>query len=929
MPGPLRPAPLPMATVHLADYRPAPYRLERTDLTVRLFDDHALVDARLALAPNPAAEGADGRIAPGALILEGIDLETLALAIDGRALDPVEFHQADGQLRIHQPPDRPFVLTSTVRIEPHRNTTLEGLYVSGGLFTTQCEAEGFRRITWHPDRPDLLSRFRVRLEADRDCCPVLLCNGNCLETGDLGDGRHYALWDDPFPKPSYLFALVAGRLEEVRDSFLTASGRTVTLRIHVEPGDAPYTAHAMASLQRSMAWDEQVYGLEYDLDEFNIVAVRHFNMGAMENKSLNIFNSKLVLADAATATDAELERIESVIAHEYFHNWTGNRITCRDWFQLSLKEGLTVFRDQSFSADQHGHALNRIENVAMLRNTQFREDAGPTAHPVQPDQYQAIDNFYTTTIYEKGSEVIRALQTLIGEAAFQAGMALYVRRHDGTAATCDDFLAAMQEAAEAHWAAAGLDGRLAPPPFDFAEFRRWYHQAGTPVLRVRRRWNRRQGRLELRIRQLTPPTPGQPDKQPLVIPLALGMLDQAGHPLSIRAVDPDGRPIPLPLLSRRWGEGTHLLVVDRADQTLCLEGLPAQAPPPALSLLRHFSAPVKIEMGRPTGELVHLLATDSDPFARWDAGQVLLRRAVLRRAAARPDDQLEEELLDAFRHILADSSLAESSRSVLLALPGLPELEDAAPEPDPPALFAALMELQRSFGIALAEPLAEALERCTPQWSLPWPEGVGDRMLTATVWSWRVAAGDRSVIASCRAAVDSGSMTLARAGLRALQCHPLPERHQALKAFHDRWQDRPVILDSWFALEASAPLADGLERVARLLQHPLFDPNAPNSVRAVLGGFAGNTPVFHAADGSGYRFLADRIAELDGRNPITASRLAKVFSRWGSYGPERRLRMHEALERLAATELSTNTREVVEQCLAPAPLRAAAAAGVA
>jgi aminopeptidase N len=816
-----------------------------------------------------------------------------------------------------------------VRIEPHRNTTLEGLYVSGGLFTTQCEAEGFRRITWHPDRPDLLSRFRVRLEADRDSCPVLLCNGNCLETGDLGDGRHYALWDDPFPKPSYLFALVAGRLEEVRDSFLTASGRTVTLRIHVEPGDAPYTAHAMASLQRSMAWDEQVYGLEYDLDEFNIVAVRHFNMGAMENKSLNIFNSKLVLADAATATDAELERIESVIAHEYFHNWTGNRITCRDWFQLSLKEGLTVFRDQSFSADQHGHALNRIENVAMLRNTQFREDAGPTAHPVQPDQYQAIDNFYTTTIYEKGSEVIRALQTLIGEAAFQAGMALYVRRHDGTAATCDDFLAAMQEAAEAHWAAAGLDGRLAPPPFDFAEFRRWYHQAGTPVLRVRRRWNRRQGRLELRIRQLTPPTPGQPDKQPLVIPLALGMLDQAGHPLSIRAVDPDGRPIPLPLLSRRWGEGTHLLVVDRADQTLCLEGLPAQAPPPALSLLRHFSAPVKIEMGRPTGELVHLLATDSDPFARWDAGQVLLRRAVLRRAAARPDDQLEEELLDAFRHILADSSLAESSRSVLLALPGLPELEDAAPEPDPPALFAALMELQRSFGIALAEPLAEALERCTPQWSLPWPEGVGDRMLTATVWSWRVAAGDRSVIASCRAAVDSGSMTLARAGLRALQCHPLPERHQALKAFHDRWQDRPVILDSWFALEASAPLADGLERVARLLQHPLFDPNAPNSVRAVLGGFAGNTPVFHAADGSGYRFLADRIAELDGRNPITASRLAKVFSRWGSYGPERRLRMHEALERLAATELSTNTREVVEQCLAPAPLRAAAAAGVA
>ena len=908
-----------MATVHLTDYRPAPYRLERTDLTVRLFDDHALVDARLAMAPNPAAEGADGRTAPGPLTLEGLDLVTLALAIDGHPLTAADYRQGPGQLVIQAPPDRPFVLTSTVRIEPQRNTALEGLYVSGGLFTTQCEAEGFRRITWHPDRPDLLSRFRVRLEADRASCPVLLCNGNCLESGDLDDGRHYAVWDDPFPKPSYLFALVAGRLEEVRDTFTTASGRSVTLRLHVEPGDAPYTAHAMASLQRCMAWDEQVYGLEYDLDEFNIVAVRHFNMGAMENKSLNIFNSKLVLADAATATDAELERIESVIAHEYFHNWTGNRITCRDWFQLSLKEGLTVFRDQCFSADQHGHALNRIDTVAMLRNTQFREDAGPTAHPVQPDRYQAIDNFYTTTIYEKGSEVIRALQTLIGEETFQAGMALYVRRHDGTAATCDDFLAAMRDAAEARWAAEGLDGRLGPPPFDFAEFRRWYHQAGTPVLRVRRRWNRRLGRLELRITQHTPPTPGQPNKQPLVIPLALGLLDQAGHPLSLRAVNLDGQPVPLPLLPRRWGEGTHLLVVDQADQTLCLEGLPAQAPPPALSLLRHFSAPVKLEMGRPTGELVHLLATDSDPFARWDAGQVLLRRAVLRRAAGRPDAQLEEELLDAFRRILADPSLAESSRSVLLALPGLAELEDAAPEPDPPALFAALMALQRRFGTDLAEPLAEALERCTPQWALPWPEGVGDRMLTATIWSWRVAAGDRSAIASSRAAVDSGSMTLARAGLRALQCHPLPERHQALKAFHDRWQDRPVILDAWFALEASAPLADGLARVERLLHHPRFDPTAPNSVRAVLGGFASNAPVFHAADGSGYRFLADRIAELDARNPITASRLAKVFSRWGSYGAERRERMREALERLAAARLSTNTREVVEQCLTPVP----------
>ena len=909
-----------MATVHLADYRPAPYLLERTDLTARLFDDHALIDAWLVFEPNPAAAGADGRMPPGPIALQGLGLETLALAIDGETPAAGVITLEAERLLIQAPPPRAFVLTTTVRIEPHRNTTLEGLYVSGGLFTTQCEAEGFRCITWHPDRPDLLSRFRVRIEADRSDCPVLLSNGNCVETGPIEaePDRHYALWDDPFPKPSYLFALVAGRLEEVRDSFTTASGRTVSLRIHVEPGDAPYTGHAMASLQRCMAWDEQVYGLEYDLDEFNIVAVRHFNMGAMENKSLNIFNSKLVLADAATATDAELERIESVIAHEYFHNWTGNRITCRDWFQLSLKEGLTVFRDQCFSADQHGHALNRIENVSMLRNSQFREDAGPTAHPVQPDQYQAIDNFYTTTIYEKGAEVIRALHTLIGEETFQRGMALYVRRHDGTAATCDDFLAAMREAAEARWAAEGSDGRLAPPPFDFAEFRRWYHQAGTPVLRIRRRWNRRTGTLDLLLRQHTPPTPGQADKQPLVIPLALGLVGQGGDALPVRASDGEGRPLPLSALPRRWGEGSHLLVVDRAEQRLRLEGLPAQAPPPALSLLRHFSAPVKLELGRPASELVHLLASDSDPFARWDAGQVLLRRAVLRRAAGRPDGLLEEELIDAFGRILADSSLAESSRSALLSLPGLPELEDAALEPDPPALFAALMELQRRFGVALAEPLRLALERCMPQWALSWPEGVGDRMLTGTIWSWRVAAGDRSVIASCRAAVDSASMTLARAGLRALQCHPLPERHQALSAFHDRWQERPVILDAWFALEASAPFADGLARVERLLHHPRFDPAAPNSVRAVLGGLAANAPVFHAIDGAGYRFMAARIAELDRRNPITASRLAKVFSRWGSYGPERGARMREALEQLAAVDLSTNTREVVQLCLEPA-----------
>ena len=882
-----------MPLVRLADYRPAPYLLERTDLTVQLHSGHTEVVAQLAFLPNPLAQ-------PGPLVLQGVDLELLELRLDGELLPAEAFELSADKLVIAQPPAGAFQLHSRVRIHPETNSTLEGLYASGGLFTTQCEAEGFRRITFHPDRPDLLSRFQVRIEADRASCPVLLSNGNCIETGDLDAGRHFAVWDDPFPKPSYLFALVAGQLEEVKDSFTTASGRAVALRIHVEPGDAPYTAHAMASLKRSMAWDEQRYGLEYDLDEFNIVAVRHFNMGAMENKSLNIFNSKLVLADAETATDGELERIESVIAHEYFHNWTGNRITCRDWFQLSLKEGLTVFRDQSFTEDMHGAPLNRIENVSMLRNSQFREDAGPTAHPVQPDAYQAIDNFYTTTIYEKGSELIRMLHTLLGEEAFMRGMALYVSRHDGTAATCEDFVQAMQDAAPV------------PSPFDFAQFRRWYHQAGTPRLHIQRHWDGETGVLELQLQQHTPAPPGQSDKQPLVIPLALGLLGQGGESLPVRL---EGEPAPAGLP----GDGTRLLVIDQPQHNLRLVGLPRQGHPPALSLLRNFSAPVILEMGRPTAELVHLLAADSDPFARWDAGQVLLRQAVLARAAGRADGLLEEELIDAFGRILADPSLSEASRSVLLALPGLPELEDAAvavgAEPDPPALFAALLALQQRFGAALAVPLSAALERCTPQWSLAWPAGNGDRLLTGTVWSWRVAAADSQVAAAAAAAVQGPSMTLARAGLRALQCHPIAERQQAVEAFYQRWQHKPVILDAWFALEASAPFADGLERVARLLEHPRFDPAAPNSVRAVLGGLAGNAAVFHAADGSGYRFMAARIADLDQRNPITASRLAKVFSRWQSYGPARSAAMHAALEQLAAATLSPNTGEVVSQCL--------------
>ncbi|MGB7565857.1 MAG: aminopeptidase N, partial [Prochlorococcaceae cyanobacterium] len=709
-----------MTTVRLADYRPASIRIERTDLSVRIFPDHTLVEAQLRITPLESAP----------LLLQGVELELLELSIDGVPLDERAYRLDGESLTILEPPSQPFLLRSLVRLHPETNTTLEGLYVSGGMVTTQCEAEGFRRITFHPDRPDLLSRFQVRIEAERESCPVLLSNGNQLESGALppdplsGAQRHYALWDDPFPKPSYLFALVAGQLEEVESTFTTASGRAVRLRLHVEPGDAPFTGHAMDSLKRSMAWDERVYGLEYDLDQYNIVAVRHFNMGAMENKSLNIFNSKLVLADAATATDGELERIESVIAHEYFHNWTGNRITCRDWFQLSLKEGLTVFRDQCFTADLHSGALKRIEDVSMLRNRQFREDAGPTAHPVQPNHYQAIDNFYTTTIYEKGSELIRMLHTLLGESTFHRGIDLYVERHDGTAATCEDFVQAMEDAALEDASGAATSSAA---DFDFAQFRRWYQQAGTPVLHLERSWDATGGTLTLTARQHTPPTPGQADKQPLVLPLALGLVDQGGEAVAVRLEGESELEAAARSLEPRWGQLSRLLVVDQAEQRFVITGLEPQPHPPALSLLRRFSTPVRLEVERSSEELLHLLAHDSEPVARWDAGQTLLRRALIERAAGSPNEPLEAGLVAGFERILGDGLLSEANRSVLLDLPGLAELEDEATEPDPPALFAAQLALERRFGNELATSLEEVLPRCSPQWGLPWPQGVGDR----------------------------------------------------------------------------------------------------------------------------------------------------------------------------------------------------------
>ena len=865
----------PHSTIRLSDYKPYPFRVPSIDLNVVVVDQLVTVTAEFQVEPK---NGSD----PTAMQLRGVDLELLSIAINDQPLQQGEYSLDGEGLVLQSPPTQPFKLTTVSRLDPQTNTSLEGLYVSGGMLTTQCEAEGFRRITFHPDRPDVLSRFRVRIEADRQRYPVLLSNGNAISAEPLAadPSRHVAIWEDPFPKPSYLFALVAGDLREIRDQYVTASGREITLRLHVESGDEPFTAHAMASLKRSMAWDESVYGLEYDLDEFNTVAVRHFNMGAMENKGLNIFNSKLVLADAESATDGELERIESVVGHEYFHNWSGNRITCRDWFQLSLKEGLTVFRDQCFTADLHSEALKRIEDAAMLRNTQFREDAGPTAHPVKPDAYQAIDNFYTTTIYEKGAELIRMLRTLLGPERFMRGMRLYFNRHDGEAATTEDFVAAIVEGASSDGQALG---------FDPEQFRQWYHQAGTPRVTVSSQWNGDEGRLTLTLEQTTDPTPGQPEKRPLVIPVLWA------------ALEPDGSP----------GQ-ERLLVLDQERQTVVVEGLPPAAKPPVLSLFRSFSAPVTWDAGQSTDALFALFAGDDDAFARWDAGQQLWKRLILARAAGTPEAELESRLLEALRHLLSEQGEQDSAvLATLLAFPGQPELEALQSEADPPALERAACELREHLGLQLASLLQARLHAVASGLAKPWPAGQGERQLTGLIWSWLAAAGDARARLSAVQAVDGASMTLARSGLRALQPLDCPERDQALKAFHDRWQERPVIFDTWFALEASTPRPDALDRVGALLEHPKYDPMAPNSVRAVLGGLVGNPRVFHALDGSGYRFMAEQIIAVDQRNPITASRLAKVFSRWRTYGAERQAVVKQALSVLAEADLSTNTREVV------------------
>ncbi|MEZ5935053.1 MAG: aminopeptidase N [Alphaproteobacteria bacterium] len=869
---------------YLSDYRPPDYLIDTVFLDFQLGEANTEVEARLSIRRNPDA---GGTAAP--LILDGEGLTLLAICMNGQRL-PEPRYTADAEsLTIHEVPER-FTLEIITRIQPEKNTALEGLYVSNHIFCTQCEAEGFRNITYFLDRPDVMARYRTRIEADKAAYPVLLANGNKVASGERAGGRHYAIWEDPFPKPSYLFALVAGDLAVLEDRFVTKSGRDVSLQIYAEPEQIDKCGHAMTALKDSMRWDEERFGLEYDLDQFMIAAISDFNMGAMENKGLNVFNTKYVLAKPETATDADYHGIERVIAHEYFHNWTGNRITCRDWFQLSLKEGLTVFRDQEFTADMHSRAVKRIEDARGLRAHQFIEDSGPLAHAVRPESYVEINNFYTTTIYEKGAEVVRMIHTLIGEEAFQKGMQIYVERHDGQAVTCEDFVACMEAAS----------GR------DLATFRRWYSQAGTPRLSVEDDFDEEAGRYRLTVRQKTPPTPMQPEKAPQHIPLALGLLDR------------DGRDAPVTLAGETEpGPATRVLELTDAETTFTFDGLSEK---PVPSLLRGFSAPVILE-GEPAAEqLRFLMAHDGDSFVRWDAGQRYATSLILASRATRGvDRELDHGLREAFEAVLDDESFDHAFQALALTLPAESYVAQQMEVIDVDGIHAARRALRTGLGQTLAGRWLDLYHRLgsNEPYRFDGPS-MGRRSLRNLALGYLMAADHEEGRALCLAQFEQGdNMTDVLAALALLADSDHPARGEALARFYERWQNEALVIDKWFTLQAMPQRPDALDQVQQLKTHPAFKMTNPNRVRSLIGAFAmANATGFHRKDGAGYRFLADQIMELDRLNPQIAARLMGIFGRWRRYDGERQALMKQEIERvLSMPNLSRNSHEVAKKSL--------------
>ncbi|EIM25455.1 aminopeptidase N [Microvirga lotononidis] len=869
--------------IRLEDYRPSDFLIDNVELDVKLHPTETRVIATLAMRPNP-----EGRTdAP--LVLDGDELNLRTVALNGRTLAAEEFEASPQSLTIAQAPRQPFTLTIETEINPTANTKLMGLYRSSGNYCTQCEAEGFRRITYFLDRPDVLSVYTTRIEAERDDAPVLLGNGNPVESGTVqGSDRHYAVWHDPHPKPSYLFALVGGRLGRLSKSFTTLSGRAVELAIYVEPGKEDRADYALDALERSMRWDERVFGREYDLDVFNIVAVSDFNMGAMENKGLNIFNDKYVLASPETATDMDYAHIEAIIAHEYFHNWTGNRVTCRDWFQLCLKEGLTVFRDQEFSSDERSRPVHRIAEVKTLRARQFLEDSGPLAHPVRPSQYREINNFYTATVYEKGAEIVRMLKTIIGDEDFRRGMDVYFERCDGTAATVEDFLNAFADVTRR----------------DLSHFARWYEQSGTPRVKVKGQYDSGAQTYRLDFAQSTPPTPGQPKKDAMAIPVALGLVTHDGSPLNATCDRVDARGV---------------FLFDKPEDGITFMGVTSL---PVPSLFRGFSAPVKVSLGLPDEELLVLLRHDTDAFNRWQAAQTVAMRLL---AARSTGAEVSHAQIDAFSAALASFMESDAQKdpafaALVITLPSEADIaQEIGQNVNPDAIHRARTEMRRRIGLSCANHLRRFHESLadTGRYS-PDATSAGRRSLrNASLDLLAAADPSEGESLAVRQLESASNMTDRLASLSVLTTLPGAVREEALARFGERYRNEPLVLDKWFTLQAAIPEDGTLERVKGLMQHPAFSIANPNRVRALIGSFAMlNQVQFNREDGAGYRFLASVVLRTDELNPQLAARLLTAFSTWRMMESTRRSHAEEALRSIAQKpNLSRDVGDIVSRSL--------------
>ncbi|MBO8230239.1 aminopeptidase N [Prochlorococcus marinus str. MU1404] len=807
------------------------------------------------------------------LILNGTDILIKKIYIDDSLLEEKYYTQEKNELKIKHIDKNNVSLKIEGIIKPKENSSLLGMYESNGIITTQCEAEGFRRISYHSDRPDILSKYTVRIEADKNDYPVILSNGNVVKKNNLTDNRHEIIWEDPYPKPSYLFALVAGKLNCVKDYFITKSNKKVTINIYVEDGDEKYVQHAISSLKKAMRWDEDKYNLEYDLSLFNIVAVRHFNMGAMENKSLNIFNSKLILADSETTTDEELERIEGVIAHEYFHNWTGNRVTCRDWFQLSLKEGLTVFRDQQFTADLHNHEIKRLEDAEFLRRNQFREDSGPTSHPVMPEKYQEIDNFYTTTIYEKGSEIIRMLSNLSKGKTFYKGFSNYISTYDGKAATIDQFVDKIL----------GNNNEI-----NSKQFKVWYKQNGTPKVKLKRIWDQINKKLTIQATQSNSKKKNPYNNLPLIIPINLAIF--CGENKTIKKT----------------------FVLKSKKQEFIINNVRSHLQIPLVTYFREFSSPVEWESDTTLDEKFLILKFETDYFTISNTVKEFYKNIILCRLKEKPDYKFESKLINTLISFIKNKDINLSLLSELLSIPNFAEIESETEKIDPLKIYKTIDELNYLFGTKLKKELYFKLQEIEKNLYKMWPEGKHERKLIETIWKLLLHSNDEDIKSKIVNYIDSNSMTLAKAALNSFSRINCPEREIISNIFFNKWRDNGVVLDSWFSFNASLETDEKTKNIEKLFENKFFDSKSPNTLRAILNTFVTRNSIFHAMDGSGYRYIAKKIIDFDKLNPIVISRFVKVFSRYNYYSEPYKSNMIETIKHIKKNKLSANTKEVLD-----------------